>query len=222
MRPYSPGGMLNALAPARQGSIPATPSIHRLGLGLPGYLIPFATLAFAPQRQDRSRMPPSPRVFLQISTHFTATPEIPHPSPGFEPSQFRLAVPRVEPGDFTTDLERPPTSPLRPVNPNNASPPRITAAAGTELAGASFSGTVTAREVLARGSVLPARQEFTTRRSSSSTRRCVVRLAPIANNSRLLPPVEGLGRVSVPVWPSALSGRLPIVALVEPLPSPTS
>src|SRR4030095_7824376 len=33
------------------------------------------------------------------------------------------------------------------------------------------------------------RKEFTTRRSSSSTRRCVVRLAPIANNSPLLPPV---------------------------------
>jgi hypothetical protein len=39
--------MLNALASARQGSIPATPSIHRLGPGLPGYLIPFAPLAFA-------------------------------------------------------------------------------------------------------------------------------------------------------------------------------
>ncbi len=30
------------------------PSSHRLGPGLPGYLIPFATLAFAPQRQKRS------------------------------------------------------------------------------------------------------------------------------------------------------------------------
>ena len=39
--------MLNALASARQGSIPVTPSIHRLGPGLPGYLIPFAPLAFA-------------------------------------------------------------------------------------------------------------------------------------------------------------------------------
>jgi hypothetical protein len=70
LRPYSPGGVLNALASARQGSIPATPSTHRLGPGLPGYLIPFAPLAFAPQRQFRSRMPPSPPVFLQISTHF--------------------------------------------------------------------------------------------------------------------------------------------------------
>ena len=29
----------------------STPSNHRLGLGLPGYLILFAPLAFAPQRQ---------------------------------------------------------------------------------------------------------------------------------------------------------------------------
>ncbi len=42
MRPYSPGGALNALASALQGSIPATPSAHRLQRGLPGYLILFA------------------------------------------------------------------------------------------------------------------------------------------------------------------------------------
>ena len=39
-------------------------------------------------------------------------------------------------------LIRPPTRALRPVNPNNASPLRITAAAGTKLAGASSVGTV--------------------------------------------------------------------------------
>ena len=37
--------------------------------------------------------------------------------------------------------------------------------------------------------VLPLRQGFTTRRPSSSTRRCSVRLAPIAEDSSLLPPV---------------------------------
>src|SRR5919205_654719 len=56
---------------------PHTPSIHRLGPGLPGYLIPFAPLAFAPQRQLRTSTPPSPLVFLPISTHFTTTPGIP-------------------------------------------------------------------------------------------------------------------------------------------------
>src|SRR5260370_9135188 len=54
------------------------PSTHRLGPGLPGYLIPFAPLAFAPQRQKRSSAPLSPPAFLLISTHFTAPPEVPH------------------------------------------------------------------------------------------------------------------------------------------------
>ncbi len=72
-----PGGSLNALAAALEGSMPPTPSDHRLRLGLPGYLIPFAPLAFAPQRQYRARWTPSPPVFLLISTHFTATPGIP-------------------------------------------------------------------------------------------------------------------------------------------------
>ena len=79
MRPYSPGGALNALASAR-GVGPPTPSAHRLRLGLPGYLILFAPLAFAPQRQSWPRRPPSPPVFFQISAHSTATLGIP-PSP---------------------------------------------------------------------------------------------------------------------------------------------
>lgn len=36
----------------------------------------------------------------------------------------------------------PPTRPLRPINPINACTLRITAAAGTELAGASLPGTL--------------------------------------------------------------------------------
>ena len=54
-----------------------TPSIHRLGRGLPGYLILFAPHAFEPQCQLQSSKPPSPLVFLLISTHFTATLGIP-------------------------------------------------------------------------------------------------------------------------------------------------
>src|SRR5210317_1057095 len=57
-----------------------TASRHRLRRGLPGYLILFAPHAFAPQRQYRARGPPSPLVFLLISTHFTATLEILPPS----------------------------------------------------------------------------------------------------------------------------------------------
>ncbi len=97
MRPYSPGGELNALAPAQQGSIPATPSSHRLRRGLPGYLILFAPHAFASQRQYWSRESPSPRVFLPISTNFTSTLGIPLSSPILKKGSFKCTS-RVEPG----------------------------------------------------------------------------------------------------------------------------
>ena len=70
------------------GSVPPTPSIHRLRRGLPGYLILFAPHAFAPQRQLSSSRPPSPLVFLLISTHFTATLGIPLSSPALKKDSF--------------------------------------------------------------------------------------------------------------------------------------
>ncbi len=87
----------------RQGSKPATASTHRLQRGLPGYLILFAPHAFASQRQSLSRWPPSPLVFLPISTNFTSTPGIPPPSPGFKLASFTRTS-QVEPGAFTRDL----------------------------------------------------------------------------------------------------------------------
>ena len=71
-----------------EGVSPPTPSIHRLRRGLPGYLILFAPHAFAPQRQLSSSRPPSPLVFLLISTHFTATLGIPLSSPTLELHSF--------------------------------------------------------------------------------------------------------------------------------------
>ena len=79
------------------------PSTHRLQRGLPGYLILFAPHAFAPQRQLSSSKPPSPLVFLLISTHFTATLGIPLASPILKTCSFKCNF-RVEPGDFTSDL----------------------------------------------------------------------------------------------------------------------
>ncbi len=65
-----------------------TPSIHRLRRGLPGYLILFAPHAFVPQRQLQSRKSPSPLVFLLISTHSTATLEIPLSPPALKLNGF--------------------------------------------------------------------------------------------------------------------------------------
>src|SRR3978361_432310 len=62
-----------------------TSRTQRLQRGLPGYLILFAPHAFAPQRQSRTRSPPSPPVFFPISTNFTSTLGIPRPSSPLKP-----------------------------------------------------------------------------------------------------------------------------------------
>ncbi len=158
--------------------MPDTPSNHRLGLGLPGYLILFAPLAFAPQRQLWSSEPLSPQVFLPISTHFTATPEIPLTSPILKPGSFQCRL-RVEPEDFTLDLP----NRLRALTPNNSEqrlPPSYYRGCWHEVSRGFF---------FRYRHYRPDRKEFTSQETSSSTRRCCVRVSPIAQNSPLLPPV---------------------------------
>ncbi len=79
-----------------------TSSTHRLQRGLPGYLILFAPHAFAPQRQLKTRSPPSPPVFFPISTNFTSTLEIPRPSSSLKLIRIKCS-PQVEPRNFTSD-----------------------------------------------------------------------------------------------------------------------
>ena len=74
----------------------------------------------------------------------------------------------------------PPADPLRPVNPNNARHPRITAAAGTWLAVAFLRGTVIAFVPLDRG----LRPE-----GLRPSRGIAPSGLPIAEDSRLQPPV---------------------------------
>ncbi len=78
-------------------------SNHRLGRGLPGYLILFAPHAFVPQRQSRLSKLSSQLVFCNISKHFTATCNIPLTSIAFKKDSINGSY-RVEPGAFTTDL----------------------------------------------------------------------------------------------------------------------
>ena len=136
MRPYSPGGALHGFPTAGSPSASPLPSAHRLRPGLPGYLIPFAPLAFASQRQKTSRSSLSPRAFLPISTHFTAPPEVPAPPTFLQTGRFGARSP-VKPGDFSDRRSDPPTRALSPVIPNNVRTVRLTAAAGTNLARAS-------------------------------------------------------------------------------------
>src|SRR3990167_6937371 len=106
------------------------PSEHRLRLGLQGSLIPFAPLAFVPQRQIAPSYLPSPSVFLTISTDFTPTPIVPVAPKYFNPVHL-LSLPKVELWYLKQDATGRLRNALRPINPDNACTLRITAAAGT-------------------------------------------------------------------------------------------
>ena len=141
MRPYSPGGALNALAPPRKGSNPPTASAHRLLPGLPGYLIPFAPLAFVLSASEcvqslafATDVPPDIYAFHC----YTGNSRLPSTPLARQFSTAFLGWAQV----FHAKLALPPTHALRPVNPNNAWGLRITAAAGTELAAPSFAANI--------------------------------------------------------------------------------
>ena len=213
MRPYSPGGALNALATAPTGSLPPAPSAHRLRRGLPGYLILFAPHAFAPQRQIQPSWPPSPPVFFPISTHSTATPGIPPTPTGLQVRSLESSS-GVEPRPFTPDLQVPPARALRPVIPNNARTLCITAAAGTELAGASSEGTVTPGQYSHPGLSSPLTAVYTPKgvlphAASLGQPFGHCPKFPTAASRR------SLDRVSVPMWGVVLSDPLAVVALVS-------
>ncbi len=171
--------MLNALAPAQWDWVPATPSIHRLGLGLPGYLILFAPLAFAHQRQLLSSEPLSPQVFLPISSISPLHREFHSP---LQYSSIAVSV-----ADSKLSLEISPWTcdtayaPFTPNNSEQRSPPPYYRGCWHGVSRGFF--------LRYRHFFRPVRKEFTSQGTSSSTRRCCVRVSPIAQNSPLLPPV---------------------------------
>ena len=179
MRSYFPGGILIALTPAQEGSIPPTPSIHRLRRGLPGYLILFAPHAFAPQRQFSSRKSPSPPVFFLISTHFTATLGIPLSSPILQLPSF-LPITGLSPALLRGTWE----AACARFTPNNS---------GQRLPPTYYRGCwhVVSRSFLPgyRHFFLHLGQRFTIRKPPSLTRRCCIRVSPIVQYPPLLPPV---------------------------------
>ena len=95
--------------------------------------------------------------------------------------------------------------------PDNARTLCITAAAGTELAGASSPGTVNLVKTRdsSRATVVYTPKGFLPH--AASLRQSFDHCArfPTAASRR------SLGRISVPMWPVALSGRLPVEALVS-------
>ncbi len=119
---------------------------------------------------------------------------------------------------FHTGLGRPPTRPLRPVIPNNARTIRITAAAGADLAGASFIGTVKCNgysplHISSLLTELYNPKAFITHAASlhQGFPHCAKFLTAASRRS--------LARVPVPVWRIILSDPLTIVALVGHYPT---
>ncbi len=102
--------------------------------------------------------------------------------------------------------------------PNNARTLRITAAAGTELAGASFRGTVRVATYSVAAGSFPSTglydpKAFTTHAASLRQAFAHCAIFPTAASRR------SLGRVSVPVWLAILSDQLAINALVGHYPA---
>src|SRR6185503_12281551 len=109
----------------------------------------------------------------------------------------------------------PPTRPLRPVIPDNARTLCITAAAGTELAGASSPGTVNPDKSGSSSRVTAVYTPKGFLPHAASLRQSFDHCAifPTAASRR------SLGRFSVPMWLAILSDQLPVIALVGRYPA---
>ncbi len=105
---------------------------------------------------------------------------------------------------FDSRLSKPPTDALRPIIPDNARSLCITAAAGTELAGAYSSDTVSTSS-LKKGVYDPQAFFLHAALLRQAFAHCGKFLTAASRRS--------LGRVSVPVWLIILSDQLLIVAL---------
>ena len=102
--------------------------------------------------------------------------------------------------------------------PDNARALRITAAAGTELAGASFEGTVPPGPLFEAGYSPPLTVVYNPKAfipHAASLRQAFAHCArfPTAASRR------SLGRISVPMWLAILSDQLPVIALVGHYPA---
>ncbi len=197
------------LTSSRKESIPPTTSIHRLRRGLPGYLILFAPHAFVPQCQLQSSKSPSPLVFLLISTHSTATLGIPLAPPALKLNSLSSST-GVEPRDFTTNLN----SHLRTLYAQSFR---------TTLA------TYVLPRLLARSLPwlpLEVPSFFSSLFTELYNPKTFFAHAALLGQSCLHCPIfptaasrRSLDRISVPVWPITLSGRLPIAGLVGRYPA---
>ncbi len=102
--------------------------------------------------------------------------------------------------------------------PNNACSPRITAAAGTELAGASSGGTVKRVAYWATRISSPLKEVYDPKAFIPHAA-SLGQGFPHCRSLSTAASRRSLGRISVPVWLAVLSDQLPIVALVGRYPA---
>ncbi len=189
--------------PAQMGSIPPTPSIHRLQCGLPGYLILFAPHTFAPQRQLQSSKSPShwcSSQSLRISPlHWEFHLPLLHSS-----YAVSKAIPTLKAGlSLQTYLAA-----YTPFTPNHS---------GQRLPPTYYRG---CWHVVSRGFLLGYRLLLFTEDRSLRSEDLLPSRGVAGSGFPPLPNIptaasrRSLDRLSVPMWPITLSGRLPIVALV--------
>ncbi len=103
LRPYSPGGVLNALTSALKGGNPLTLSTHRLRRGLPGYLILFAPPRFRASVSVTDQKVAFATGVPSISLRISPLHGIPLSSSALKSPSFN-DPPRLRPWAFTSDL----------------------------------------------------------------------------------------------------------------------
>ena len=102
--------------------------------------------------------------------------------------QFRLHVPGLSPG-ISQSTYKPAYARFTPSNSEQRLHPSYYRGCWHEVSRCFFFWYRQIARLLTASTLLPSRKSFTTQGPSSLTRRCCVRLSPIAQNSPLLPPV---------------------------------
>ncbi len=165
------------------------------------------------QCQLQSRGPPSPLVFLPISTNFTSTPGIPPSSPALK-SDSSKALPQLSCG--LSPLTYPTTyTPFTPSNSEQRLPPLSYRGCWHRVSRGFFSWY---RQSPLRGTSFQSKEVYNPK--AFFPHAALLRQA-FAHCAKFLTAASrrSLARVSVPVWPAILSDRLPIIALVGHYPT---
>jgi hypothetical protein len=158
-----------------------------------------------------ARRPPSPPVFFQISTDFTPTPGIPTSPPVLKQGSFQRITRLSRALSHRTCLAA--CAPFTPNDSEQRSPPTCYRGCWHVVSRGLFRGS-------RHRPAIPCGPHSPPRKGLYNLTAFIVHAASLrqafAHCGRFLAAASrrSLDRVSVPMWPSTLSGRLPIVATV--------